>query len=273
MTTEGLELTATCGCGRRMRPDALRGRGHMVCGCGLRVHVEVPNRMAYQPGMCAWVDDRRGCTRPALFPQAPLCEEHLRQAVNVASANRWRLASNQVERQQLPRIASDITATPEGQRRARSDEFARNVRAQKDKIHRAVVEAGEVVYYARLAPDRLKIGVSYDLRVRLKAMRVPDGNLLAVEPGDVTLEKQRHRQFAQYRIDRSGSREEYGPGPKLMDWIANVHAEQGDPFGVIQRLRLAAVADMRGSGPLLFGPNQGIYDDIEARLRTGEVAL
>lgn len=40
-----LEITVRCRCTRQMRPDAILGRGHMICGCGHTVYVEVPNRL------------------------------------------------------------------------------------------------------------------------------------------------------------------------------------------------------------------------------------
>lgn len=267
-----LEIAVQCGCGRPMRLDAAKGRGHMVCGCGARVHVDVPNRMVYEHGMCCWVDRDRGCTSQAIHPKVPLCDSHVRAAVDWATEHRVQLAKTQMERQQLPKLAADIAQSPEQQDQARRDQFARNVRAQRDKIHRVVAQAGEVVYYVRLDAGRIKVGVSYDLRARLQAFRAPAAALLAAEPGDVAVEKQRHAQFAAHRTDRPGSREEYHPAPELMAWIDTVRAEHGDPMALTTRLRLAALNDLRESGPLLFGPNQGIYVDIEARLQGAEVA-
>jgi len=267
-----LDLTVRCGCSRTMRLDAAAGRGHMVCGCGNRIHVDVPNRMVFEHGMCCWVGQDHGCTGQAIDPKVQLCETHLRAVVDWAAAHRLRLAKSQMQRQQLSRLAADVAATPEQQDRLNRDQFARNVRAQRDKIHRAIGVAGEVVYYVRLGPDRLKVGVSYDLSARLRAFRAPIDALLAAEPGDMALEKKRHSQFAKYRLERPGSREEYSPAPDLVAWIDQVRAEHGDPTDLVTRLRLAAVADMRESGPLLFGPNQSAYDDIEARLRRARAA-
>lgn len=269
-----LEITATCGCGRIMRADGAKGRGHMVCGCGRRIHVEVPNRMVYEHGMCAWVHGNRGCTDGAIHAKVPLCEAHVRKTVEFAAENRWLLAANLADRQQYPKLARDIEATPEDQERARRDQFQKNVTKQRQKIMDAVAGAGTVVYYVQLAPDRIKVGVTSGLRQRMGAFRAPLSSVLAVEPGSQALETARHRRFAAHRIDRPGNREEYHPVPELMDWIALVRSEHGEPFDAIRRLKLAAVTEMRASGPLLFGPNQGIYDRLEAGLRApveGEV--
>lgn len=56
-----------------------------------------------------------------------------------------------------------------------------------------------VVYYVRFA-DRVKIGTTTDLKQRLAT--VPHDELLATEPGDRTLEAERHHQFREYRITR-----------------------------------------------------------------------
>lgn len=51
----------------------------------------------------------------------------------------------------------------------------------------------EVVYYVRVG-DHVKIGYTTNLRNRMQAY--PTGRLLATEPGGLTLERQRHEQFA-----------------------------------------------------------------------------
>jgi excisionase family DNA binding protein len=72
-----------------------------------------------------------------------------------------------------------------------------------------------VVYYLQFA-GRVKIGTTGRLRQRLES--VPHDELLAVEPGDARIERQRHRQFAQYRI----SGEWFQSAPPLMAHIATL---------------------------------------------------
>lgn len=73
-----------------------------------------------------------------------------------------------------------------------------------------------VVYYVRLGPH-IKIGHTADLRRRLVAFRnaVAEATVLATEPGAVTTEHRRHRQFAHLRVRN----ELFEPGPDLLAWI------------------------------------------------------
>lgn len=68
----------------------------------------------------------------------------------------------------------------------------------------AAAQAGEtpnrrvhVVYYIRFR-DRIKIGTTKSLQMRLA--NLPHDELLAVEPGDRGVERARHQQFAESRI-------------------------------------------------------------------------
>ena len=63
-----------------------------------------------------------------------------------------------------------------------------------------------VVYYV-LFGDRVKIGTTRNLRQRL--LEVPHDQVLALEPGDATLERQRHAKFRAFRLHR--------------EWFAYVH--------------------------------------------------
>jgi len=84
-----------------------------------------------------------------------------------------------------------------------------------------------VVYYARLDPQRIKIGFTSRLETRMRDMRVPLRNVLAIEPGGRELEKQRHEQFRSCRIARN--LEEFHPVPELMGWIEQVRDQHGLP--------------------------------------------
>lgn len=130
-----------------------------------------------------------------------------------------------------------------------------------------VTAAGSVVYYVRLDANRIKIGVSSDLAARMKAYRATRDQVLAVEPGGQRLEMQRHREFAQLRLSWPGVREEYEPGRELTSWIEQLREKYGEPYEAWRGFRLGAIADLRESGPLLFGPNEDIYDDLEKRER------
>lgn len=82
-----------------------------------------------------------------------------------------------------------------------------------------------VVYYVRLG-DRVKIGTTVDLTSRLNSFRTvymaDDIELLATEPGDGLLERERHREFAAERLD--ARHELFNPSPRLLAHIESVKA-------------------------------------------------
>jgi hypothetical protein len=88
----------------------------------------------------------------------------------------------------------------------------------------------DVVYYLRFA-DHIKIGTTGALTKRLKAMHVHPDSLLAVEPGDRKIERQRHAMFAVERFRRT---ELFTPSPGLWDHIGHVRSLFGDPRGYLQ---------------------------------------
>lgn len=63
---------------------------------------------------------------------------------------------------------------------------------------RPSTRTADVVYYLKFG-DRVKIGTTGNLPERIKA--IPHDEILAVEPGDLTRERGRHRMFAELRID------------------------------------------------------------------------
>lgn len=75
------------------------------------------------------------------------------------------------------------------------------------------------VYYALVAPGRVKIGFSTNTRARMGALRTtaPELELLATEVGTVGLERRRHRQFGHLRIDPK--REVFRLEDDLAAWI------------------------------------------------------
>lgn len=83
---------------------------------------------------------------------------------------------------------------------------------------------GAVVYYVRRG-TLVKIGTTVRIRHRMTEL-MPD-EILALEPGDRSLEIQRHGQFAALR---SGPRSEYFyPGAALQEHIRAVRQEHGAP--------------------------------------------
>lgn len=80
------------------------------------------------------------------------------------------------------------------------------------------------VYYLKVG-DRLKIGYSVDVKRRMRAYP-PGSQLLAVEPGDRDLERQRHHQFAGSLMD---GREWFRPTPDLIELVQELVQVYGEP--------------------------------------------
>lgn len=78
------------------------------------------------------------------------------------------------------------------------------------------------VYYIRRAM-LIKIGTTVNLTTRFITLR--PNEILAIEPGDERLERQRHKQFADLR--HSG--EYFHPGPALQEHVLAVRREHGIP--------------------------------------------
>ena len=77
-----------------------------------------------------------------------------------------------------------------------------------------------VVYYLRVG-QLIKIGYTSDLPQRLRAYP-PDTLVLATEPGDMSLEQQRHRQFSWHRV---AGREWFDPAPPLLRHINSLREQ------------------------------------------------
>ena len=83
------------------------------------------------------------------------------------------------------------------------------------------------VYYIRRG-DLIKIGFTIQLAERMQAL-LPD-EVLAVEPGTMRLERERQRQFAEWRYAGGfGPAEWFFDVPPLRDHIARVLLEHGQP--------------------------------------------
>ena len=80
------------------------------------------------------------------------------------------------------------------------------------------------VYYA-LIDGLVKIGYATDVTQRMRAYP-PTARLLAVEPGTLHTESQRHDQFRAYL---ARGREWFRDVPELREWVEQVRAEHGNP--------------------------------------------
>jgi hypothetical protein len=91
-----------------------------------------------------------------------------------------------------------------------------------------------VVYYiGDPATQQVKIGCTTRMSLRFAAIanQRPGAVLLAIEPGFMDREHQRHRQFAHLRVTHhGGNREWYRKAPDLMEWINEARRQYGDPW-------------------------------------------
>lgn len=176
-----LDPQITCGCGRTMAPDIMRGKGVFRCGCGARVRVTVPDGKR-----CAGYRDGQRCrSAPIAGLPVDLCADHAREL-----RQRWKL---------------DFATQ---QRRADEERFGLERMVRHDAYHSTPRDPlgfkrpnpdahPPIVYYLRFG-DRIKIGTTTDLRMRLGS--VPHDDVPATEPGDEALERRRHHQFQRLRI-------------------------------------------------------------------------
>ncbi|HVX56250.1 MAG TPA: GIY-YIG nuclease family protein [Candidatus Saccharimonadales bacterium] len=82
-------------------------------------------------------------------------------------------------------------------------------------------ERTHVVYYLAISPTTVKIGTTGDIKGRMRGLRTDLQYVLAVEPGDYTVEHQRHKEFSQ---DRIGRREDFRVSPELEHHIKQLQA-------------------------------------------------
>lgn len=108
----------------------------------------------------------------------------------------------------VPRNADDRTVAL-----ARGIGQDRKRRAPAEELH----ERKSVVYYLRVGA-LIKIGTTTNLPARLHAYP-PDSRVLAVEPGGLSVEKQRHLQFAD---DLRHGNEWFAPSDSLIEHIDRV---------------------------------------------------
>lgn len=200
------DLTVTCGCGRRMTLDTMRGRGAYRCGCGVAVTVIQPKSRP----LCVGIDKAERCVLTAVRESAeyglPLCGDHLNKL-------KLYMHAAQVGRQYAEQQIAEGSAIRNAQRQT-----------DAEKIEQARADGNAVVYYMRIG-DVIKIGTTTNLKNRMTAL-MPD-ELLATEPGHRELETMRHRQFAHLKVRG----ERFRPGEDLLSHIDMIRRHYGSPPG------------------------------------------
>jgi hypothetical protein len=203
-------VTVRCGCGRDMHEVGTARRGTYRCGCGAQVLVT-----ATDPGSCtAQASDGTRCrtrpTRESAVLGLSLCVPHLEGFVAILRLmERAGLAPGLRPAAQFP------AAYREWERNRQAGHAARTIAAREDGI----------VYYVRIG-DRIKIGWTGCLHARMGQL-MPD-EIMAVEPGPLALERQRHDEFCGLLIVG----ERFKPAPRLLAHIAEVRKRCGDPPAV-----------------------------------------
>jgi len=205
------------------------GPHHYRCAnCRTRVQVESP-LFDTDRTRCIWPGKKR-CENAPTEP-FPICEHHMMAAAE------WAVMRPETRQALLDRYEGHELSHAHARawENARADlaASAERARQNRDEIYPPV----DVVYYVRLKPDQIKIGTTAYLAHRMRALRVArDEDILAAEPGGRDVEKQRHRQFADLRIN--AYREDFRSGEELMAHIEQTRNEHGSPFELIAR-RLA----------------------------------
>lgn len=101
--------------------------------------------------------------------------------------------------------------------------LAPQVESESARTERQARES--VVYYVQLG-DRIKIGTTTNLANRLRSFYALPDQLLAIEPGGLVRERERHQQFAAQRFPRT---ELFAPSDELHDIIRQARDMFGDP--------------------------------------------
>lgn len=136
-----------------------------------------------QAPMCGVPD----CDQRVIASTAPLCEPHMIEA--------WRW----VEAHPSVKPPTRVTDGP----------HPANIATPEDE---------HVVFYARLPDGDIRIGATYQLERRFRALGLPyPGALLATERGGYLLKQRRHEQFAAARRPADGKAAEvFAPSPELL---------------------------------------------------------
>jgi len=220
-------LTLTCSCKTSMVPVETLGKGHFRCPkCRTRVHVSTP--FSGKIDVCRLsLGFGRRCSNEVAGPAMGLCLEHAQGAAE------WVLRDAGRREEMIDKASASerFVAVRDG------------INERHAEYHRARQESAlllpSFVYYVRLRPGCIKIGRSIDVLGRMASFRIWDKDeLLAVEPGGHSMEKQRHRQFAHIR--QRSDLEEFDEAPDLMEHIAAIRSGHGEPWQAIDRMRSLA---------------------------------
>lgn len=208
------QISVTCRCTRRMTQEPGRRAGYLMCSCGTRVRVDDA-----RTSTCVVPEPSgRYCERPILPDMPfPVCRPHHAELLRDVRFTGGTYTGADIADIRNETAKEVIEAKSERTRR-------RALEALEDDLRADAYREQSVVYYVR-ARDHIKIGVTTNMQARMAALQ-PD-EILATEPGDRRLEKQRHRLFA-HLLGDIGS-EYFRRGPELDDHIRAVRERHGEP--------------------------------------------
>jgi Meiotically up-regulated gene 113 len=193
--------------------------GTFTCGCGARVTVQVTERPR-----CARPDCHMVPVREASSVGLPLCAEHFAELGQLFESLRIaELETRQValDHQEAALANRELEVRLGLQQWDINVHKSRQATRQLDELRWA--GAAWQVYYMRIG-DCIKIGTTRSMKKRISDLQ-PD-EVLAVEPGDRTVERERHRQFAHLRVRG----ERFRVAPDLLAHIKAIH-DASDPAG------------------------------------------
>jgi hypothetical protein len=192
-----INVAVKCGCSRFMSTDGSAGRNAFRCGCGARVRI---NEQVAPVRRCSYGD-----CRTVAVTKEPLrfCLEHEKAAASILGPMAGAL--------EVERFLNSSRST-------RRRQFGDRIRAP-----RRVARHAPVVYYV-LRSGLIKIGTS--TRLRMRARELEAEKVLATEPGDETIERQRQRRFKHLHHHH----EWYLPGDDLLAHIDALVLKYGPPF-------------------------------------------
>lgn len=182
-------VTVTCACGRKMRVNALGGRGAFRCGCGAGVRVEVS-------------DIRRGCavdgcrlTAVADSLVVRLCSDHLHKVMlSLVPRIYVKYPPEKWLSEAIHEYVAEFGEPPETPLWVRMPWLLNRVTDRPDTSHDPIV-------YFLVIGDKVKIGTTINKRQRFASM-LPPGATFALElPGSYKLESELHKRFAADRLE------------------------------------------------------------------------
>lgn len=234
-------LKMTCSCGRTRQFDIWPKFPRTYrCYCGATLTGEIEDHEQSGRDRChVWRNGAR-CGEPVIpsirdkFMRLPAAAGMMCQHCALAILN------EALEHEPTRKYLRESLAREEVDRARQKIELNERLERKAKQERRAAKKAADdarkqVVYYVQNGHDQIKIGTTTRLADRMNELRVANrANLLAAEPGGRDVESQRHAQFEPFRWRKR--KEDFRQGRELLEHIAAVRLEHGDPWHLPARL-------------------------------------